>query len=66
MSHLLTPDYRRVRDEGFSEGARFMREHIEKTFMQWAASHPEGVVRDELWGYVDKLRSFKIRRQDDE
>lgn len=64
MSQIFVPDHKRLRDEGFSEGARFMRQHIEKTFMQWAASHPECVVRDELWAYVEKLRELKVRRQD--
>ena len=65
MSQIFIPDHRRVRDEGFSEGARYMRDQIERTFMQWASTHPDPVVRDELWAYTDKLRAFKLRKGED-
>ena len=56
----MTPfesDYRRMKREGYLLGERETLDKVEAMFSQWAMTHPDAVVRDELWGFVNKIRS---------
>lgn len=54
--NLLTPDHEKVKARAYSEGVRDTHARVIKAFTQWAMTHPDQVVRDELWGFVEKLR----------
>jgi len=53
---IFENDYSRTRHEGYILGQRDMLDRMEAMFTQWATTHPEGTVRDELWGFVEKIR----------
>lgn len=54
---LFETDYSRNKREGYLLGERETLDKVEAMFSQWAMTHPDAVVRDELWGFVNKIRS---------
>lgn len=64
MNRIFQPDTAQAKAAGFSEGARYMRDKVEHLFAQWATTHPDPVVADELWTFVEKLRTFLLTRED--
>lgn len=42
--------------EGIATGQRMMRDRIAVELAQFASSHPDPVVSDELWTFVDHVR----------
>ena len=53
---LLESESSRVRREGYMLGQRDELDRVIKLFVSWAVTHPDSVVADELWGFVEKLR----------
>lgn len=53
---LFETDFSRTRREGYLLGERETLDKVESMFSQWAMTHPDAVVRDELWGFVNKIR----------
>ena len=53
---LFETDHTRMKREGYLLGEREMLDKVEAMFAQWAETHPAAVVRDELWGFVNKIR----------
>lgn len=47
---------------GYIEGRKAMQQDFERQFAQWAQSHPDPVVCDELWAFVDKIREQEMAR----
>jgi hypothetical protein len=47
----------KTHDRAFRQGERDTLDKVEAMFSQWAMTHPDAVVRDELWGFVNKIRS---------
>ena len=45
------------RPDGYQLGQRETLDAVERLFAQWAETHPDAVVRDERWGFVNKIRS---------
>jgi hypothetical protein len=56
MNSILEPEYERIRRQAYSNGCRDTKERIEKSLMTWAVTHPDAVVRDELWQAVENVR----------
>lgn len=54
---LFETDFSRTKREGYILGERETLDKVEAMFSQWAMTHPDPVVRDELWGFVTKIRS---------
>ena len=54
---LFETDFSRTKREGYILGERETLDKVEAMFSQWAMTHPDAVVRDELWGFVTKIRS---------
>lgn len=54
---LFETDHSRMKREGYLLGERETLDKVEAMFSQWAMTHPDAVVRDELWGFVNKIRS---------
>lgn len=54
---LFETDYSRTKRDGYVLGKRDTLDAMEQMFSQWAMTHPDPVVRDELWGFVDKIRT---------
>ena len=54
---LFETDFSRTKREGYLLGERETLDKVEALFSQWAMTHPDAVVRDELWGFVNKIRS---------
>lgn len=46
-----------ARPDGYWMGQKETLDAVERLFAQWAETHPDAVVRDELWGFVNKIRS---------
>ena len=42
------------------QGAMIMRQQIVDQFAQFATTHPDPVVANELWEFVDKIRAMKV------
>ena len=57
MMSLFETDHSRMKREGYLLGERETLDKVEAMFSQWAMTHPDAVVRDELWGFVNKIRS---------
>jgi hypothetical protein len=55
MNNVLEPEYDRIRRQAYSLGVRETRDKIMQILMQWATTHPDAVVRDELWAVVEKI-----------
>ena len=53
---ILEPEYDRIRRQAYSLGVRETRDNMMQTLMQWATTHPDPVVRDELWAVAEKIR----------
>ena len=53
---LFETDHSRMKREGYLLGERETLDKVEAMFSQWAMTHPDPVVRDELWGFVAKIR----------
>lgn len=47
---------------GFADGSAEMRDHVALMFAQWAI-HPNPVVADELWAFVEKVQRFSLDRK---
>lgn len=45
--------------KGFADGSAEMRDHVALMFAQWAI-HPNPVVADELWAFVEKVQRFSL------
>jgi hypothetical protein len=58
MNNILEPEYERVRKQAYQNGCRDTKERIEQQLMQWATTHPDAVVRDELWQAVENVRKL--------
>jgi hypothetical protein len=56
MNNVLEPEYDRVRRQAYSLGVRESTDKIMQILMQWATTHPDAVVRDELWAVTEKIR----------
>lgn len=56
MNSVLEPEYDRIRRQAYSLGVRETRDNIMQILMQWATTHPDAVVRDELWAVAEKIR----------
>jgi hypothetical protein len=56
MNNVLEPEYDRIRRQAYSLGVRETRDKIMQILMQWATTHPDSVVRDELWAVAEKIR----------
>jgi hypothetical protein len=56
MTMLFDTDYSRMKRDGYTLGERDALDKVEAMFSQWAMTHPDAVVRDELWGFVNKIR----------
>lgn len=54
---LFETDYSRMKRDGYILGERDTLDKVEAMFSQWAMTHPDAVVRDELWSFVNKIRS---------
>ena len=54
---IFETDFSRTKREGYLLGERETLDRVEAMFSQWAMTHPDAVVRDELWGFVNKIRS---------
>ena len=52
---ILADPFRIAADEGRKVGAREERERIKSQFAAWATRHPDPVVSDELWAFVNKI-----------
>jgi len=57
MMMIFETDFSRTRREGYLLGERETLDKVEAMFSQWAMTHPDAVVRDELWGFVNKIRN---------
>lgn len=55
-SGVLEPEYARIRRQAYEVGVRDTKERIEQKLMSWATTHPDPVVRDELWAAVEQVR----------
>lgn len=53
---ILEPEYDRIRKQAYSLGVRETRDNMMQTLMQWATTHPDPVVRDELWAVAEKIK----------
>ncbi len=53
---IFETDFSRTKREGYLLGQREMLDKIEAMFVLWADTHPDAVVRDELWAFVNKIR----------
>lgn len=53
---ILEPEYDRIRQQAYTLGCRDTKDRIESKLMQWATTHPDPVVRDELWAAVEHVR----------
>ena len=53
---LFETDHSRNKREGYLLGERETLDRLEAMFTQWAVTHPDAVVRDELWAFVNKIR----------
>lgn len=54
VKHMLDP-VRTAREEGRIQGRQEMRDHIRTMFVSFASSHPDAVVRDELWAFKEHV-----------
>jgi hypothetical protein len=50
-----------AREHGYSMGTRDEHDRIVKLFQGWTMTHPDETVRDELWGFLIKLREGERR-----
>lgn len=53
---ILEPEYARIKRQGYDAGVRDTKDRIEQKLMQWATTHPDPVVRDELWAAIEHVR----------
>lgn len=51
---MLDP-VRTSREEGRMQGRKEMRDHIRGTFAAFASDHPNPVIRDELWAFIEHI-----------
>ena len=51
---------REARAHGYRDGATWMRNTLADAFATYATSHPDPVVSDELWTFVNYIRSQVI------
>ena len=49
-----------ARKGGMRDGATAMRDRLATMLGSWATTHPDNVVADELWQFVDKVRKLDI------
>ena len=54
IRHMLDP-VPLAREAGREAGRREMREQLRATFASFAATHPDPVVCDELWTFIDHI-----------
>lgn len=47
-------------EAGYSKGVSDVRESVLTAFIQWAVTHPNPVVEDELWQFVNLIREGKV------
>lgn len=55
---ILEPEYDRIRRQAYDNGCRDTRERIEQHLMTFATTHPDPVVRDELWQAIENVRKY--------
>lgn len=53
---IFETDYSRTKRDGYLIGKRDTLDAMEQMFTQWAITHPNDVVRDELWQFVERIR----------
>lgn len=53
---------RKTHDKAFRQGQEAMLDDLVSQFKEWAKSHPNPVIADELWGFVDKIREQEMAR----
>lgn len=58
---LFETDFSRTKREGYILGERETLDKVEAMFSQWAMTHPDAIVRDELWGFVNKIRNEVVK-----
>jgi hypothetical protein len=56
MNNILEPEYDRIKRQAYERGCRDTRDRIEQYLMTWATTHPDAVVRDELWQAIENVR----------
>lgn len=50
-----------ARAHGMREGQTLMRDRLADEFAVFATSHPNPVIADELWAFVEHIRRTVIR-----
>lgn len=44
----------------YKDGQRDMRDRIIVSLKEWAIGHPHNVVSDELWQFINNIRSLPL------
>jgi hypothetical protein len=59
VKHMLDP-VRTSREEGRLAGRKEMRDLLRSAFASFAAAHPDPVISDELWTFVNHIERANI------
>jgi hypothetical protein len=59
VRNMLDP-VRTSREEGRLQGRKEMRDAIRAQFVSFASSHPDPVVTDELWTFVNYIERMDL------
>ena len=59
VKQMLDP-VRTAREEGRLQGRQEMRDLIRGMFVSFASSHPDTVVRDELWMFKEHIEKASL------
>lgn len=54
-------DIRLAIENARSDASRTTKDRVVALLGQWATTHPNPVVTDELWMFVEKLREMEVR-----
>jgi hypothetical protein len=59
-AHIMLDPVGSVRREALETGKRMMRDKLACDFAIFATQHPDPVVSDELWAFVEHIRKQTI------
>jgi hypothetical protein len=59
-AHIMLDPVGSVRREALETGKRMMRDKLAVEFAMFATQHPDAVVSDELWAFVEHIRKQPI------
>ena len=57
----MVTDIRLAIENARSDASRTTKDRVVALLGQWATTHPDPLVTDELWTFVEKLRAMELR-----